>query len=147
MIRQTAPFYYSNFKQKCLIFFTYLPVFVMIISVPRSWNLSQRSFVSRWHSTFSNSSQLHRIFWTLGDDAFSTTISGESRSKSVGSGEPQSDIVAGLCRKCFCLFRDNSLSEHSSTSTSISSSSRGSSISGELKRDSWPEKKSGNIEF
>lgn len=120
---------------------TYLPVFVMIISVPRSWNLSQRSFVSKWHSTFKSSSQLHKIFWTFGDNAFSTTISGESRSKSVGSGEPQSDIVVGLCLKCFGLFRESSLSEHSSTSTSMSSSSRGSSMSGELRRDSWPVKR------
>lgn len=34
----------------------------MIISVPRSWNLSQRSFVSRWHSVAKSSSQLHKIF-------------------------------------------------------------------------------------
>ena len=38
---------------------TYLPVLVMIISVSRSWNLSQRSFVSNTHSTIFNSSQLH----------------------------------------------------------------------------------------
>ena len=31
----------------------------MIISVPNSWNLSQRSLFSKWHSTLSNSSQLH----------------------------------------------------------------------------------------
>ena len=31
----------------------------MIISVSRSWNLSQRSFVSNTHSTIFNSSQLH----------------------------------------------------------------------------------------
>ena len=37
----------------------YLPVLVMIISVSRSWNLSQRSFVSSTHSTIFNSSQLH----------------------------------------------------------------------------------------
>ena len=42
--------------QTCI---TYLPVLVMIISVSRSWNLSQRSFVSRTHSTYFNSSQLH----------------------------------------------------------------------------------------
>ena len=42
--------------QSCI---TYLPVLVMIISVSRSWNLSQRSFVSNTHSTYFNSSQLH----------------------------------------------------------------------------------------
>jgi hypothetical protein len=42
--------------QSCI---TYLPVLVMIISVSRSWNLSQRSFVSNTHSTCFNSSQLH----------------------------------------------------------------------------------------
>ena len=42
--------------QTCI---TYLPVLVMIISVSRSWNLSQRSFVSKTHSTYFNSSQLH----------------------------------------------------------------------------------------
>lgn len=117
---------------------TYLPVFVMIISVPRSWNLSHRSFVSKWHSTFKSSSQLHKIFWAFGEEAFSTTISGESRSRSVGSGEPQSDIMSGLCLKCLGLLRDSSLSEHSSTSTSTSSSSSASSMSGELRRDNWP---------
>lgn len=30
---------------------THLPVFVMIISVPSSWNLSHKSLVSRRHST------------------------------------------------------------------------------------------------
>lgn len=38
---------------------TYLPVFVIIISVPSSWNLSHNSFVSKWHCTGFNSSQLH----------------------------------------------------------------------------------------
>lgn len=38
---------------------TYLPVFVMIISVPNSWNFSHKSFVSRWHCIGFNSSQLH----------------------------------------------------------------------------------------
>jgi hypothetical protein len=108
---------------------TYLPVLVMIISVPRSWNLSQRSLVSKWHSTLSNSSQLQDIF-VLGL-GFSGTMSGDSRSKSVGS-EPQSEI-AGDCRSNFGLMGlADSLSEHSSTSTSTSSSSKGSSMSGEL---------------
>lgn len=39
--------------------FFYLPVFVMIISVPSSLNLSHKSFVSRWHTTFRSSSQLN----------------------------------------------------------------------------------------
>lgn len=38
---------------------TYLPVFVMIISVPNSWNFSHKSFVSKWHWIGFNSSQLH----------------------------------------------------------------------------------------
>lgn len=38
---------------------SYLPDLVMIISVPRSLNLSQRSLVSKWHTTFFNSSLLH----------------------------------------------------------------------------------------
>lgn len=45
---------------RCLwICSTYLPVFVMIISVPNSWNFSHKSFVSRWHCIGFNSSQLH----------------------------------------------------------------------------------------
>lgn len=39
--------------------YTYLPVFVMIISVPNSWNFSHKSFVSKWHWIGFNSSQLH----------------------------------------------------------------------------------------
>lgn len=38
---------------------TYRPVFVIIISVPKSWNLSHNSFVSKWHCTGAKSSQLH----------------------------------------------------------------------------------------
>lgn len=38
---------------------THLPVLVMIISVPSSWNLSHSSFVSRWHCRGMRSSQLH----------------------------------------------------------------------------------------
>lgn len=38
---------------------TDLPVFVMIISVPNSWNLSHNSFVSKWHCTGRRSSELH----------------------------------------------------------------------------------------
>ena len=40
----------------------YLPVFVMIISVPSSLNLSHNSFVSKKQSTYFNSSQLHFAF-------------------------------------------------------------------------------------
>ncbi len=39
---------------------TYLPLLVMIISVPKSWNLSHSSFVSRWQMTSRSSSQLDR---------------------------------------------------------------------------------------
>lgn len=38
---------------------TYRPVFVIIISVPNSKNLSHSSFVSKWHCTGARSSQLH----------------------------------------------------------------------------------------
>ena len=38
---------------------THLPVLVMIISVPSSWNLSHSSLFSRWHSTLERSSQLN----------------------------------------------------------------------------------------
>ena len=102
------------------IFVTYLPVFVMIISVPRSWNLSQSSLVSRWHSTLSSSSQLHRIF--VLDTTFSWTTSGDSLSFSVGS-EPQSDVTGDCLDDLFLQGREFSPSEHSSTSTSMSSSS------------------------
>lgn len=39
--------------------FPYLPVFVIIISVPKSWNLSHNSFVSKWHWMGRRSSELH----------------------------------------------------------------------------------------
>lgn len=39
---------------------TDLPDLVMIISVPRSLNLSHKSLVSRWHTTCRSSSQLKR---------------------------------------------------------------------------------------
>lgn len=45
---------------------THLPVFVIIISVPRSWNLSHNSFVSRWHWIGRRSSELHDpVIWRL----------------------------------------------------------------------------------
>lgn len=37
---------------------TYLPVLVIIISVPSSWKRSHNSFVSKWHCTGFSSSQL-----------------------------------------------------------------------------------------
>lgn len=46
---------FTDYRKKS---FTYLPVLVMIISVPSSWNLSQSSLFSRWHSTLASSSQL-----------------------------------------------------------------------------------------
>ena len=105
---------------------THRPVFVMIISVPRSWNLSHSSLVSRWHSACNSSSQLHRIFTLAAAPAFSSAGSGESPSLSSPCSDPDSEAVCfgslltpSRC-SCCCIF---SLSEHSSTSTSISSSS------------------------
>lgn len=112
---------------------SYLPVFVIIISVPRSWNLSHKSLVSKWHSVVNNSSQLQEIFAFAGDFS-GTIISGDSRSAS----EPQSE-TPGDSRGSLGLGReDDSLSEHSSTSTSTSSSSKDSSRQGELAREVWP---------
>lgn len=59
-------------------FATYLPVFVIIISVPSSWNLSHKSFVSRRHSTSANSLQ-------HGGDAVGLTTSISSWSASSSS--------------------------------------------------------------
>lgn len=109
----------------------------MIISVPKSWNLSQRSLVSRWQSTVSNSSQLQRTFGPFGFVFSGSKSSGDSRSFSGGS-EPHSEMT-GDCRNEDLLLlptlEDDSPSEHSSTSTSMSSSSKGSSETGELSLD------------
>lgn len=56
---------------------TNLPVLVMIISVPRSWNLSHNSLVSSWQSTDNNSSQLQEVVGGNG-----RTGDGVSRSPS-----------------------------------------------------------------
>lgn len=103
---------------------THLPVFVIIISVPRSWNLSQSSLVSKWHSVVKSSSQLHLTATLTGCGG---GLEGESRSEPQSSGD---NLGAD----------GDSLSEHSSTSTSTSSSSSGrSSISsGELCREAGP---------
>lgn len=61
------------------VFEAYLPVLVIIISVPRSWKRSHSSLVSRWHWTGFKSSQLHdpTILGALGAG------SGEERSPSM----------------------------------------------------------------
>ena len=65
----------------------YLPVFVMIISVSRSWNFSHRSFVSRTHSTFRRSSLLHldRIFIRSSFDILDFFVSTFFTSRSTFS--------------------------------------------------------------
>lgn len=109
---------------------TYRPVFVIIISVPKSLNLSHSSFVSRWHCTGRRSSQLHdpTIFGLLCvkkvekivylDFIFMFTGSGVSLSSSEGLGVVPLelfDVVRGVLDKA-------SESLHCSTSTSSSSS-------------------------
>lgn len=51
-----------------MLWIYYLPVLVIIISVPNSWKRSQSSFVSKWHWTGFRSSQLQEptIFGAFG---------------------------------------------------------------------------------
>lgn len=56
------PIFGRRIYKICKKLLSYRPVFVIIISVPKSWNLSHNSFVSRWQWTDNNSSQLHFPF-------------------------------------------------------------------------------------
>lgn len=93
---------------------SYLPVFVMIISVPNSLNLSHSSFVSKLHCMCLISSLDHRsancglrgggerarepLALPLADPASDVedTSTGESRSYSAkgGDGDPDADAAA-----------------------------------------------------
>lgn len=71
----------------------YLPVFVMIISVPSSLNLSQRSLVSRWQATCFSSSQFDRSWsngFTTGEAPFPLVL-----PVSSVSGSSSALIVSG----------------------------------------------------
>ena len=57
---------------------THLPDFVMIISVPSSWNLSHNSLVSKRHCTPSNSLQ-HSLLWLLPQIDASSAIDDSAR--------------------------------------------------------------------
>jgi len=92
----------------------------MIISVPKSWNLSHRSFVSRWQSAIRSSWELHRILLRAPAPTFSSEESGVSLPSPCS--ELESDILGGEVLDDFRTMCP-SPSEHSSTSTSTSSSS------------------------
>lgn len=98
----------------------------MIISVPKSWNLSQRSLVSRWHSVLSSSMQLQAsLVVSLLD------MTGVSASRiSESSPESEFDPLSENCN--FLPFRirlrsaslsDPQPSTSTSTSSEVSSSS------------------------
>lgn len=135
---------------------TYLPVFVIIISVPNSWNLSHNSLVSKWHWTGFNSSQLHEpcrpglcckhfflvefidMIFEMALFIITWTGSGDNRSSSDGLGGEfidVSDVVRATLEWA-------SESLHCSTSTSPSSSA-----SVNLSTDMGPEKKKRNKWF
>lgn len=123
---------------------TYRPHLVIIISVPKSWNLSHNSFVSRWHCRGAISSQLlestKRDFVCnaklekilLNGSSFMTIImfkvkwkytgicSGVNRSSSEAHGGDANE-VCGVSR-CLSTLRRvaASVSLHCSTSTSSS---------------------------
>lgn len=58
----------------------------MIISVPRSWNLSHNSLVSSWQSTESNSSQLQEV-------AGGSGRAGDGVSRSPSSGKTRHTVI------------------------------------------------------
>ena len=106
----------------------YLPVLVIIISVSRSWNLSQRSFVSNTHSTYFSSSQLHfdriRILSSL-VPFFFMTLGPWSLSLGGECWEPLLDErwwpFCGVClRLDVCFIPSLPASLHRSISTSSS---------------------------
>lgn len=111
---------------------TYRPVFVMIISVSNSLNLSHNSLVSRWHWMGNNSSQLQDPLilgcgWFGGEDIKSDILfflENVCVQLTTGSGEELSrpSFVWGLRLWDFRFLGvgDSSTSLHSSTSTSTS---------------------------
>ena len=112
----------------------YLPVFVMIISVPSSWNLSHNSFVSRWQSIGNSWSQLHRGFTCEFDDddvleEFLVALRPldvrrlTSSSSSSSSSSTSSSSCSSSASSTSTLASDTSASENSSTSTSFSTAS------------------------
>lgn len=114
---------------------THLPVFVMIISVPKSLNLSHSSFVSKWQIIGRNSSQLQvptifGLLYLLKDGIRKISLTTQS-SLVTGSGVSRSSDGDGLGvvpRELFDVVLGvldlDSASEslHCSTSTSNSSS-------------------------
>ena len=131
-------------KKKAIVF-AYLPVLVMIISVPSSLNLSHSSFVSRWHWTGRKSSELQDPTMVgrfcsggLGKDEIKVSNRTRFKDKQIvrltcaGSGESRSssdtDTLLGVSVVREWVSRPlsedlgSSESLHSSTSTSTSSS-------------------------
>ncbi|EGI66894.1 hypothetical protein G5I_04701 [Acromyrmex echinatior] len=94
---------------------TYRPVFVMIISVPRSLNLSQRSLVSRWHSTSRSSSELQLILRRCLLSSALLLLSALLLREGVPASAESSASISWTGPSSTLL--------HSSTSTSTSSSS------------------------
>lgn len=68
--------------------YTYLPVLVIIISVPNSLNFSQRSLVSKWHVMVRNSSLVHRS-WRRG---FRAAVGDLRPFGTECEGTPDSDV-------------------------------------------------------
>ena len=127
---------------------SYLPVFVMIISVPSSLNLSHSSFVSKKQSTYFNSSQLHFAFiirtfsfsFFFGgfeevelDVSLPEYVSSLLLDEAVASppGERGSDRPLLECFVSIALLLSSSPSLHCSTSTSSSRSNLSSPVLGE----------------
>lgn len=109
---------------------TYRPVFVMIISVSNSLNLSHNSLVSRWHWMGNNSSQLQDPLilgcgWLKEDIKWFRFLANICVQLTTGSGEELSRPSFDEWRFVWWDFRflgvgDSSTSLHSSTSTSTS---------------------------
>jgi len=100
--------YYDVYNYNIL--FTDLPVFVMIISVPSSLNLSHRSLVSSRQLTCCSSSELHRSSSTGSDDAVVAPIDGgggldvDDDMTISSAGEARDDrtvTIVSLLRRLF----------------------------------------------
>ena len=103
----------------------YLPVLVMIISVPNSLNLSHSSLVSKKQSTWRSSSLLHFGLRNLGLSSFFFFFTG---------GSDVSGFESRLLDSSFLIDLVSSESLHCSTSTSSSLSKEESAFLGEERK-------------